>query len=129
MPVWASAAAAPPSQPRQSRNARGEQGLISHVASCKWLSIGKGVTELRTRQDVLLPMLPAQEILPDSLHCQKVAARSKKATSTRAMCSCCACWATFSTTIWRTKGIGIRPTRCTTSSVHGTVVPGDKAHR
>jgi hypothetical protein len=66
MPVWASvpAAAAPPSQPRQSRNARGEQGLISHVASCEWLYIGQDVTELRTCQDVLLPMLPAQEILP-----------------------------------------------------------------
>jgi hypothetical protein len=35
-----------------------------HVASCEWLYMGKGVTELRTRQDVLLPMLPAQEILP-----------------------------------------------------------------
>ena len=34
------------------------------MASCGWLSIGKGVIELRTRQDVLLPMLPAQEILP-----------------------------------------------------------------
>jgi hypothetical protein len=35
-----------------------------HVASCEWLYMGKGVAELRTRQDVLLPMLPAQEILP-----------------------------------------------------------------
>src|SRR5215510_5062454 len=49
---------------RQTRNARGEQRLIAHVASCEWLYIGTGVTELWTRQDVLLPMLPAQEILP-----------------------------------------------------------------
>ena len=66
MPVWARPRRCCPRlpTPRQSRNARGEQGLIAHVASCEWLSIGKGVTELRTRQDVLLPMLPAQEILP-----------------------------------------------------------------
>jgi len=44
--------------------ARGAQRLMAHVVSCRWLYIGKGVTELRTRQDVLLPMLPAQEILP-----------------------------------------------------------------
>jgi hypothetical protein len=65
MPVWASApaAAAPLSQPRQSRNARGEQGLLSHMANCGCLASVKGVTELRACQDVLLPMLPAQEIL------------------------------------------------------------------
>ena len=67
MLVWARApAAAVPTCPTRVRPGTrvGKQGLISHMASCAWLSIGKGVTELRTRQDVLLPMLPAQEILP-----------------------------------------------------------------
>jgi hypothetical protein len=59
--VWASApAAAVPAFP----HATGKQGRLSHLTSCGWLASGKGVTELRTRQDVLLPMLPAQEILP-----------------------------------------------------------------
>ena len=53
----------PLSHSRQTRNASGKQGL-THIASCGWLAGGKGVAELRTRQDVLLPMLPAQEILP-----------------------------------------------------------------
>ena len=31
---------------------------------CGWLAMGKRIAELRTSQDMLLPMLPAQEILP-----------------------------------------------------------------
>ena len=66
MLVWIRApAAAVPSVPLVS-DQEGDRraGADSHRAGCAWLSIGKGVTELRTRQDVLLPMLPAQEILP-----------------------------------------------------------------
>ncbi len=48
---------------------------------------------------------------PESLHCQKVAARSKKGTSTTPTFSARAVSATFSATIWRTNGIGIRPSR------------------
>ena len=48
---------------------------------------------------------------PESLHCQKVAARSKKATSTTATFSAPAVSATFCVTICRTNGIGMRPRR------------------
>ena len=48
---------------------------------------------------------------PDSLHCQKVAARSKNGTSTNPIFSARAVSATFSATICRTNGIGIRPSR------------------
>jgi hypothetical protein len=48
---------------------------------------------------------------PESLHCQKVAARSKNWTSTRPTRSALAVSATFWATIWRTNGIGIRPSR------------------
>src|SRR2546430_3397209 len=61
---------------------------------------------------------------PESLHCQKVAARSKKATSTRKTFSARAVSATFWLTIWRTNGIGIRPRRWMTSSVQRIRVPG-----
>ena len=66
MLVWASApaAVAPLSHSRQTRKRERQAGAdISH-GELWWLAHGKGVTELRTRQDVLLPMLPAQEILP-----------------------------------------------------------------
>ena len=61
---------------------------------------------------------------PDSLHCQNVAARSKNGTSTRPTFSARAVSATFSATIWRTNGIGIRPSRWMTSSVQRMRVPG-----
>src|SRR5207302_304082 len=61
---------------------------------------------------------------PESLHCQKVAARSKKVTSTTPTFSARAVSATFSATIWRTNGIGIRPSRWRTSSVQRIRVPG-----
>ena len=61
---------------------------------------------------------------PDSLHCQNVAARSKKGTSTTPTFSARAVSATFSATICRTNGIGIRPSRWITSSVHRMRVPG-----
>ena len=48
----------------QTRNAPGKQGLLSHIGRCEGLDMGQGITELRARQDVLLPVLPAQEILP-----------------------------------------------------------------
>ena len=48
---------------------------------------------------------------PESLHCQKVAARSKNGTSTRVTLSARAVSATFSATICRTNGIGMRPRR------------------
>ena len=54
----------PLSHSRPARNTTGKQGLISRMASCEWLANGKGIAELWTCQDVLLPMLPAQEILP-----------------------------------------------------------------
>ena len=54
----------PLSHSRQARNATGKQGLQSHRVRCGYLVSGKGINELRTRQEVLLPMLPAQEILP-----------------------------------------------------------------
>jgi len=37
-------------------------GLIETTVGL--LQMGKRIAQLRTRQDVLLPMLPAQEILP-----------------------------------------------------------------
>src|SRR2546428_9809224 len=61
---------------------------------------------------------------PASLHCQKVAARSKNGTSTRPTFSARAVSATFSATICRTNGIGMRPRRCRTSSVQRMRVPG-----
>src|SRR5439155_3497984 len=61
---------------------------------------------------------------PASLHCQKVAARSKKVTSTTPTFSARALSATFCATICRTNGIGMRPSRCRTSSVQRTRVPG-----
>src|SRR5256712_843231 len=61
---------------------------------------------------------------PESLHCQKVAARSKKTTSTRGTRSARAASATLWVTIWRTNGIGIRPSRWMTSSVQRIRVPG-----
>ena len=60
---------------------------------------------------------------PDSLHCQNVAARSKKGTSTTPTFSARAVSATFSATICLTNGIGIRPSRWITSSVHRMRVP------
>ena len=48
---------------------------------------------------------------PESLHCQKVAERSKKATSTTPTRSARAVSATLSVTICRTNGIGMRPRR------------------
>ncbi len=48
---------------------------------------------------------------PESLHCQKVAARSKNGTSTTPTFSARAVSATFWATICRTNGIGIRPSR------------------
>ena len=48
---------------------------------------------------------------PESLHCQKVAERSKNATSTRPTFSARAVSATFCVTICRTNGIGMRPRR------------------
>jgi hypothetical protein len=50
-----------PPAPDQARARRA--GVTLHVASWRWLCIDQGVIELRTCQDVLLPMLPAQEIL------------------------------------------------------------------
>ena len=61
---------------------------------------------------------------PDNLHCQNVAARSKNGTSTTPTFSARAVSATFSATICRTNGIGIRPSRWMTSSVHRMRVPG-----
>ena len=51
-----------PPAPDQERDRRA--AAVFYGASCEWLDMGQGVAELRTRQDVLLPMLPAQEILP-----------------------------------------------------------------
>jgi hypothetical protein len=59
----ACAAAVPTCLPAPDQACARRAGATSHVASCGRLCIDKGVTELRTRQDVLLPMLPAQEIL------------------------------------------------------------------
>src|SRR5437899_12698096 len=61
---------------------------------------------------------------PESLHCQKVAARSKNGTSTRPTLSARAVSATFWATICRTNGIGMRPSRWMTSSVQRMRVPG-----
>jgi hypothetical protein len=48
------------------------------MESWGWLSIVKGSTELRTRQDVLLPMLPAQEILSRQFALSKRCSTFKK---------------------------------------------------